>query len=223
MVRALLFDFDGLIADTEVPIYESWRRIYAEYGAELSLAEWLPVVGSGTSLGDRFDAVRRLEELTGRPLDRDAVVAQRRALRSALCEDAPLRPGVEQLLEQARGRDLKTGIVTRARDDWVERHSRRLGLGHEWDALVCANGDYEVPKSGLYLTALDALGVAPAEAIAFEDSPAGVAGAREARIFCVAVPNDITRGGRFDHADVVMDSLVERPLDELLAAATAQR
>lgn len=223
MVRALLFDFDGLIVDTELPIYESWRRIYAEHGAELSLAEWLPVVGSGTSLGDRFDAVRRLEELTGRPLDRDAVVAQRRALRSALCDEAPLRPGVKELLERARERELKTGIVTRARDEWVERHSRRLGLAHEGDALVCANGDHGVPKSGLYLCALDALCIAPAEAIAFEDSPAGVAGAREAGIFCVAVPNAVTRAAAFDDADAVMDSLVERPLDELLAAAAGQR
>jgi beta-phosphoglucomutase-like phosphatase (HAD superfamily) len=69
----------------------------------------------------------------------------------------------------------------------------------------------------MYLETLDLLGVEPAEAIVFEDSPNGVRAARAAGIFVVAVPNDVTRDFGLDEADLVVDSLAELPPDELLA------
>ena len=77
MIKAFLFDFDGLIADTEVPTFESWRQVYADYGVELTLEDWLPAVGSGSSTSGAFDAVAHLERLLARPVDREAVIARR--------------------------------------------------------------------------------------------------------------------------------------------------
>ncbi len=73
MIRALLFDFDGVIVDTEVPTYESWRAVYAEHGADLPLATYLPAVGTGSSTSSTdggFDAIANLEALIGKTLDR---------------------------------------------------------------------------------------------------------------------------------------------------------
>ena len=93
------------------------------------------------------------------------------------------------------------------------RAARRLG------PTVCADGDTTrcKPSAALYLEALDALGVEAGEAIAIEDSPNGVAAARAAGIFCVAFPNDVTRGLDLSQADLLLESLEDVPLGELLA------
>ena len=222
MIRALLFDFDGLIVDTEVPTYESWRRIYEEHGVELALADWIPVVGSGTSLSGKFDAVAQLETLAATRLDREAIIARRTALKTQLCDEAPLLESVVELLAEAERLRLKTAVVTRAHRTWVTHHSERVGLAHAWAAVLCSDGDHVRPKSELYLDALRALAVEAAEAIAFEDSPAGARAAAEAGIFCVAIPNRITRDASFDGADVVLASLSARTLDDLIAKAEAK-
>jgi beta-phosphoglucomutase-like phosphatase (HAD superfamily) len=219
VIRALLFDFDGVVVDTEVPTYESWRQIYAEHGVDLALADWLPVVGAGTSTGPDavFDAVAHLESLLGTILDRDAIIERRSRRKVELCDESELLPGVVRYLADARRLKLKTAIVTRGSDDWVQHHLRRVGIDHAWDAVVCANGDHRRAKSDFYLEALANLGVEPSEAIAFEDSPNGVRAAKEAGIRCAVVPNRITREGDFEGADIVLVSLAERGLNELLA------
>ena len=84
---------------------------------------------------------------------------------------------------------------------------------------MCADGDASraKPRPTLYLEALDALGVSPENAIAFEDSPNGIDAARAARIFCVAVPNAVTAQLDLSHADLVVGSLEDLPLVELVA------
>ncbi|MDQ3875396.1 MAG: HAD hydrolase-like protein [Actinomycetota bacterium] len=219
MVRALLFDFDGVVVDTEVGTYESWRHIYREYGVDLALADWLPVVGSGTSTAADavFDAFAHLETLAGLTLDRERVVERRRRRKVELCNRAELLPGLASYLVDAQRLGLKTAIVTRADDAWVEHHLTRVALAHVWDAIVCSNGRHSTAKSVLYLEALQQLDVKSRDAIAFEDSPHGVRAASEAGIFCIAVPNDVTRKLPFHDADLVLGSLAEHPLARLLA------
>jgi HAD superfamily hydrolase (TIGR01509 family) len=219
MIKAFLFDFDGVIADTEVPTFESWRRVYADYGVELALEDWLPAVGSGSSTSGAFDAVAQLERLLARPVDREAVIAQRTKVKEELYARAPLLPGVPELLERARERGIKTAVVTRNRDERVKRHCDLHGLRHRWDALVCANAEPTRDKAELYRHALASLDVAAHEALAFEDSPAGVSAAKRAGIVCAAVPNEVTRGADFGEADVVLASLAELTIDDLLCAA----
>lgn len=183
MLRALLFDFDGVIVDTEVPTYESWREIFDEHGVDLSLDEWLPVVGSGTSLGPSFDAVHELESRVGRALDRELIVGRRARRKRELCDAAALLPGVSELLEEATQRSLSTAIVTRAPSEWVRHHLERVGLRHDWSVVTCAV-DPTAAKAELYRQALGLLRVRSNEAVAFEDSPAGVAAAKAAGLRC---------------------------------------
>ena len=219
MIRALLFDFDGVVVDTEVPTYESWRQVYGEYGVDLPLSQWLPVVGSGTSTAQDavFDAVAHLESLIGRSLDRKAIVERRTRRKRELCDRAKL-PGVTHYLADARKLRLKTAIVTRAGEEWVRHHLARVCLEHAWDAIVCADGAHRRAKSEFYREALARLRVASDEAIAFEDSLHGVLAAKEVGIACVAVPNNVTREASFEEADIVLDSLAQLRLSELVAS-----
>ena len=219
VIRAFLFDFDGVIADTELPTFESWRQVYADYGVELALEDWLPAVGSGSSTSGAFDAVEHLERLLARPVDREAVIASRTKRKEELYAQAPLLPGVPELLQRTRERGIKTAIVTRNRDDRVQRHCDLHGLRHAWDAFVCANAEPTRDKAELYRHALAVLDVAAHEALAFEDSPAGVRAAKRAGVVCAAVPNEVTRGADFGEADVVLPSFAELTIDDVLRAA----
>jgi len=220
VIGGLLFDFDGLLVDTEGARYGAWRDVYAEHGHEFELDRWTANVGT---LGDPFDPAIRLAELTGLPLDRDELHARRRERELELVDAEELRDGVAALLDEARRRGLTVAIVSSASERWVRSHLGRLGLGEVWRTIVCADGDLEraKPSPQLYLEALEALGLRADEAIAFEDSLHGVRAAKAAGIFTVAVPNLVTAGLALDEADLVVGSLAEVSLDALLRQADA--
>ena len=214
-VRAFLFDFDGLIVDTEVPSRAGWAHIYREHGHELPPEKWALMVGT---VGG-WDPMAHLEDLVGTPLERDRITERRREHEFALADAEELRPGILDYFAEARRRGLKRAIVSSASRGWIDRHLARLEQSVGWDAIVTADGDESraKPSPELYLEALERLGVAAADAIAFEDSPNGVRAAKAAGIFCVAVPNEVTRALGLDEADLVLDSLAELAPSELLA------
>jgi HAD superfamily hydrolase (TIGR01509 family) len=214
-IRGLLFDFDGLLIDTETPSRLAYEELYREHGHELPLDKWATLVGT---IGAEFDPDAHLEELVGRPLDHATLTARRRAREDELCDLEDLRPGIEDYLAEADRRGLKTAIVSSSTNEWIERHLKRLDRTNGFEAVIAANGDTEraKPQPALYVEALDALGLAADEAIAFEDSLNGIRAAKGAGVFCVAVPNPITETFALDEADLLLGSLEEMPLDELL-------
>jgi putative hydrolase of the HAD superfamily len=128
---------------------------------------------------------------------------------------------VAERLAEAERLGLRTAIVTRNRDDRVAARCVAVGLEHQWDAVVCANDEPTRDKAELYRRALDLLGVSADDAVAFEDSPAGLDAATRAGVACIAVPNAITRGTAFAGAAVVLPSLAEVSLEEILARLAA--
>jgi HAD superfamily hydrolase (TIGR01509 family) len=218
-VRALLFDFDGLIVDTESPALAAWRWVYAQHGQELTLDRWSAAIGT---LGG-FDPLGHLEELVGAPPD-ETVLSRRLEHELTLAEAEDLRPGIAEYLAEAEPLGLKKAIVSSGSRDWIDRHLRRLERLHGWDAIVTADRDPRraKPRPTLYLEALDRLDVAAGEAIAFEDSPNGVTAAKAAGIACVAVPNPVTSELGLDDADLVLRSLADLPLPRLIARFEAQ-
>jgi HAD superfamily hydrolase (TIGR01509 family) len=212
-IRALLFDFDGLIVDTETPSFASWQEVYREHGQKLPLERWAAIVGT---IGG-FEPLDYLEELHG-PVDREAVQARRDEHEISLLEIEELRPGVLDYLEEAQRVGLKTAIVSSSTQQWVNRHLARLEQAEHFDEIVTADLDQAraKPRPTLYLEALKRLGVSANEAIAFEDSPNGVTAAKAAGIFTVAVPNGVTASLGLEEADLRLESLAELPLRELL-------
>jgi HAD superfamily hydrolase (TIGR01509 family) len=220
MIKALIFDFDGLILDTETPELEIWRGIYREFGHDISLEMWGQIVG-GAAASD-FRPLPYLQTLTGRdltPLNLLARVSEQNVIRIAAQQ--PL-PGVLGMLRAARRLGLKLAVASSSRHRWVDGHLHRLGMTHFFEAVKCSDDVSRTkPEPELYLSALEALGVSPDEAVAFEDSPNGVTAARRAGIFVVAVPNQVTAQLKFEGENLRLQSLADLSLDELLDRAQA--
>jgi len=219
MIKALLFDFDGLILDTETTEYQAWQEIFREYNQELPVEDWGQIVGgAGFST---FDAVSHLERLTSRALDRAALNARWRARGDELIATQPVLPGVEVHLRDAKRLGLRLAIASSSGHDWVDGHLARLGLSHYFDVVKCADDVQRTkPAPELFLAALSALAIRANEAIAYEDSPNGVEAAKAAGIFVVAVPNPLTSQLNLDGADLTLPSLASLSLEELLKTVT---
>lgn len=221
MIQALLFDFDGLLLDTETPSFEAWAEIYREQGVELPLSDYVQCVGTH---GSAFDPVSHLERLTGRTQDREGL--QRRHHETAVSRIViqPPLPGVLALLDHASATGRRCAVASSSPRDWVTGHLTRLGLVSRFGAVL-ARGDVErvKPAPDLFLEACRRLGASPREAVVFEDSFNGVKAAREAGIFCVAVPNAVTKGPALDGADLVLASLDALPPAEILRRAAEGR
>jgi len=220
-VSALLFDFDGLILDTETPKFETWNEVYLENGVELSLQDWALCLGTSDTA---FDAADHLAKLTGKTFNRDALLADfyNRSL-SKINRESPL-PGVVALIEHARQNDLALGLASSSPRRWVLDHMQRLKLASRFDCILCREDSPRVkPDPELYLLLMQRLGVSSAESIAFEDSPNWIAAARLAGVYCVGVPNQVSRHLNLSLADLILPSLAELPPGPLLAYIDAQR
>jgi len=218
-VRAILFDFDGLILDTEYPEYLSWREVYAAHGCDLPEDLWAPSIGRGVST-QTFDPYAELASRSGRKIDPDAVRAVRRRRFAELMEGQTALPGVEVALDAAYQLGLRRAVVSSSPRELVTRHLAALGLVDRFDLLRCGDEVARAkPDPELYLSALATLDVRADEAIALEDSPNGVLAAKRAGLYCVAVPNALTRHACLDHADLCIASLADLPLPRLIAHA----
>ncbi len=216
-IRALVFDFDGLIVDTEVPIFRVWQRIYRERGQELPLERWLTIIGTASG---PFDPVTDLGEKTGTRLDQQEMEALERLYYQEATALQQLLPGVIDYLVAAQQLGLKTAVASSSTRKWVTDHLNRFGIGGHFDAVVCREDVTRTkPDPDLYRTALDRVGVPPAEAIALEDSSNGVRAAKAAGLFCVAVPNPLTADLDLSEADLRLVSLEMMPLRTLIKEA----
>jgi HAD superfamily hydrolase (TIGR01509 family) len=216
-IKALIFDFDGLILDTETPDVHAWENIYAEYGFPFPLDSWAQIIGGmGAST---FDAAAHLQSLLSDPLDLAALQQRQNHLSHALVAQQPVMPGVIDYLQEAKRLGLKLAIASSSPHSWVDTHAQRLGVFEYFDQIICADdvgSGRTKPNPDLFLAALDQLRVKKREALVFEDSPNGVRAAKAAGIFVVAVPNSVTSRLSIEHADLTLSSLADLSLPELL-------
>lgn len=214
MTQALIFDFDGLILDTEISAYQTWQEIYREHECDLPFSTWAMCIGGSPQL---FDPCEYLEAQIGKPLLREEIRLRRRRRHMAMVETQAALPGVEEYILSAKRLGMKLGVASSSRHEWVDNHLARLGLLAYFDCIKCSDDvKYTKPDPELYLAVLDALHVQAGQSIALEDSPNGVMAAQRAGIFCVAVPNTVTGQLSLEHADLRLTSLTEMPLEKLL-------
>ena len=213
MIRAIVFDFDGLILDTEEPVYRSWVEVYEAHGQTLPFERWVQIVGSTTT---EFHPQRHLEERLGRPLSQE-VTDRRIGRRTEMILAQQVLPGILQYLDDATALGLKLGVASSSTRDWVRGHLERLGILGRFGCVRCRDDvNNAKPAPDLYLAVLDCLGVSPSEALSIEDSPNGVIAAKRAGMLCVAIPNSITATLDLSQADLVLRSLSDVPLRDLL-------
>jgi HAD superfamily hydrolase (TIGR01509 family) len=213
-VQALVFDFDGLILDTEGPVFTAWQEEFAAHGCPpLTVEEWSAEIGTSGGL----DLVGMMRTRATRPVDEDAMHVRRRLRRDELLGRETARPGVLDWLDAADELGLQLAVASSSPRDWVEPLLDRLDLGVRFAAIVCfGTGLAAKPAPDTYRAACAALGVEPAAAIALEDSPHGVTAAKAAGLWCVAVPHAITELLDLSEADLVLRSLADMSLRDVL-------
>jgi HAD superfamily hydrolase (TIGR01509 family) len=218
MIRGIIFDFDGLIVDTEWSVYQSWVQIFEEFNAKLPLDQWTSIIG--TSEYEHFDPYDVLEQQAGHKVNRESLRQQRRDHEMKLVAAQPILPGVEEYLRIAKAKNLKLAIASSSDRKWVAGNLRRLGL-LDYFEIIHTSDDVErtKPNPALYLLALQSLGLNPEETIVLEDSPNGVDAAKAAGIFTVAVPNPLTARLDLGHADLILNSLADLALPQLIEKA----
>lgn len=205
-LRAVVFDFDGLVLDTEWCEYVTAAEVFAQHGTELSLELWRTFIGTT----DHPHWTDILAEQLGRPVDRDHLTTRRQALKDRCGAGLAPLPGVVDLLGALAGDGLPLAVASSSSADWVHGHLADHALAGRFDTI--ATGD-EVPRTkpdpAVYLLACRRLGVDPAAAIAIEDSVNGVTAAKAAGMAAVAVPGTLTIGMDFSAADLVVASCTE--------------
>jgi HAD superfamily hydrolase (TIGR01509 family) len=214
LIRAIVFDFDGLILETEGPALESWSEIYREHGHEVPMEMWHGFIGSDRG----FEPGDYLAALVGEGFDRAAMQERRDRRKTELIAALDVMEGVREYITDARRLRLRIAIASSSSREWVMGHLERLGIHALWDAVLTSDDvERTKPSPDLYIAAVKALRVAADEAVALEDSPNGIAAAKDAGLWCVAVPNALTRDLDISRADVRVSSLADMPLERLLA------
>lgn len=216
MIEAIVFDFDGLIIDTETPEFETWQEVFESYGVKLDRQQWDWAIGRHSSV---FNIYEHLAELSGQKIEREVVrpIMRRRYLERI--EENPVLPGVEEYLATAIGTGMKLAVASSSSPGWAAGHLESRGLLHYFE-FVLDSGDVEnaKPDPELYAMSVECLGVQPQNALAIEDSVNGLTAAKAAGLYCLVVPNPMTQGMDFGSADIRLNSLSDMPLGELLGA-----
>jgi HAD superfamily hydrolase (TIGR01509 family) len=214
MLKAVIFDLDGTIVDTETPEFITWQETYAEHGVVLEQAVWAQTIGTTDAAWSPY---AHLESLLGAPIDRAAVRAAQRARFDELMVAAEPREGVVAWLDEAAELGLRVGLASSSGLSWVSRFLDAFTLRDRFEVLATRDRVTRgKPDPELYRLALHDLRVRPDQALAVEDSPNGVTAAKAAGLYCVAVPNPMTAGFSLDGADLVLESLTQRSLEAVI-------
>jgi putative hydrolase of the HAD superfamily len=212
-IKGLIFDFDGLILDTETPDVIAWINIYNKYGQKFEFNKYASAIGS---VYEFSGPANQLVDLVP-SLKKDEILQEWLQYENQLIEKQAIMPGIMDYLLSARQMNLQTAIASSAEKTWVKGHLIRLGI-EKYFNFVHTVEDTNIPKPApaLYNLTLKSLQLKPEQVLAFEDSPNGISAAKAAGISCIAVPNQITRLLKLDHADLTLDSLANLPLSQLL-------
>ena len=217
MIRAVVFGFDGTILDTETPAYEAWRSVFQDHGVDLPLSIWAKHVGSSNP---SFKPFEYLQMQTRRSLDRATVQKERRRRnRVLLAEKTPL-PGVVEWLNEAGGKGLRCGIASSSPREWIVPLLERTSLSRFFSVIVAEEDVSSTkPDPAVYHLVASKLGVLPEEVVAVEDTSNGVCASIAAGMLTVAVPNKMTATQDFAAAHVILMSLADETIDQVLSTA----
>lgn len=215
-IKGFLFDFDGLILDTELIHFRSWQKEFESYGFSLPLEDWLKTIGTDYSI---YHPAKHLSTLTNGKADPDLAdkkVMQRCAL---MLENETLLPGVEAFIKKAYANNIPLAVASSSPRPWVTGLLETHHLTKYFQRIVCSDEVEKVkPHPALYQIAAKDLGITPQEGLAFEDSLNGLKAAKAAGLFCYAIPNAITAHLDLSLADKVCTSFLELDPLELTAA-----
>jgi HAD superfamily hydrolase (TIGR01509 family) len=213
-VGVVVFDFDGLLMDTESTSLASWRYEWSQWGLTLDEGTFFAEHG-GDVTEERY---AKLAAAVGPAYDRHLSHERRTAYRDRLHRDLSFAAGIREWIEDASSSGLRLAVASSSPRNWVTGHLERVGAAQMFE--VVAGGDEVTrhkPAPDVYLLTLHRLGVDGSRAVAVEDTAHGVAAARAAGLRCIAIPNPYADRSRFSAAGLVLASAAEMSLPRALA------
>lgn len=215
MIKGVIFDFDGLILDTETYQYEMFKEIFNTHSVELPFERWVKGIGTKSD----FSLFNYLMEHSLAKLNPDELKEKFRKDFIEGLKNVDCREGIRVYLEEASDLGLKIGLASSSNYEWVSMHLKNLDL---FDYFSCIKTSDDVdrvkPSPELYISAAKCLGLHPKECLVFEDSANGAIAAKRADMRCVIVPNSITNNMNFCAVDHRLKSMSEISLNELIKA-----
>lgn len=204
---AVLFDFDGVLVDTEWAIYDAWHRTFLEHGHPLPLEIYNRCIGSDF---ETWSPKTHLEDLTAQSFDWHDLDARRQEkIMADLNRQTPM-PGALALLEQLKAAGVPRAVVSSSSHHWVDGWLEKLDLARWFDLVICRGDAARIkPAPDLYLEAAHRLGMPPQDCLVIEDSHNGLKAAKAAGMPVWIVPNRVTACLDFSVADGVFPSLEE--------------
>ena len=204
---AIIFDFDGLLVDTEWAIYSSWLDVFIEEGHELPLHLFNQCLGSGYT---HWNPATHLESLTGKTYDWDTINAGRQEKIHASLASHGLLAGALEILDFCDSENIPLAVASSSSHRWVDSWLTKLGIITRFRAVICRDDGYPVkPNPDLFLAAAEKLGTPPSDCLVLEDSQNGTTAAFNAGMRVIAIPNKITEMADFRHASFKVSSLCE--------------
>ena len=205
MIKAFIFDFDGLIIDSEMACYQTWLEIYQRYQVDLPLSKWELVIGSSNHA---FDPIAFLAETGKVEIDGEAILAEHANKYREKTKKLPVLPGVLHYLKWAKNNHIKTALASSSTHTWVISHLKDLGIDHLFD-LIRTSEDVEnvKPSPDLFLSVKSNLQLNDFEAVVFEDSLNGILAANASNFHTIAVPNDLTKKMDLSAANFILNTL----------------
>ncbi len=217
-MQGIVFDFDGIIVDTELPIYKIWAGLYDSYGFILTKEKWRQAIGTRNN----FDPIEDLNLLLGQRGSK-AVLGESDYLnvqdQIKECMSESIEPvfGVVDWLDEARDLGLKIGIASSSPNNWLLRFLGRLGLDSRFEAIVGVDGHLRPkPFSDVYEAACELLDVDPKLSLAVEDSRFGLIAAKSIQMKAIVLPSVLTAGDDFSLADLVLSDFTQTTLTEAI-------
>jgi len=212
VIQAVVFDFDGLIVDTESLWFDVFRETMLEYECDLKIEDFAVCVGTNADV-----LYTKLSELARKPIDRSVIQKVTDERYKEKIHELELREGVLNYLQAAKERGLKIGLASSSSRKWVVEFLHQFGIQDYFEVIKTSDDVKKVkPDPELYLQAVEELGVHAREALAFEDSKNGLIAAVQAGLHCIIVPNRVTRLLDFSEHVHRLSSMAEIEFDELL-------
>jgi len=209
---AVIFDFDGLIVDSETPEFEAHRQIFAEHGVTLTAEDWLEEVGRYEPDRNWFE---RLGRRIGRTLDHAALREEKRRRFWQVVLMQPM-PGIRRLLDELTAAGVPLALASSSERSWIGRATQMLDVARYFRTIVTGEEvTRRKPDPEPYLLAAQRLGIAPARCVAIEDSEHGLAAARAAGMTTVVIPNWLTAMQDLSAADLRVRSAEELDVGRL--------
>lgn len=213
LIKGLIFDFDGLILDTETAWYESYFDVLkSKYNYELDLKDFVKCVGANNEI-----LFKILKEDLGNKLDEDQVFKEVQERHQNIVSEKPLREGVLDYLKEAKNLELKLAICTSSKEEWINKHLTNKGIIEYFDCFVTADDVERIkPHPDLFNQTIKSLNIDKEELLVFEDSLNGLLSSEKAGIKTVIFPNPVTEHLDFTGANKIYKNMSEIALKDLL-------